>query len=176
MEFLKMMRWLGLDSTNRRDVKEFAHKLQAGDTHLPDDWDRLEVSSNGLCVWIYAKDFINQQLHGLSFERVSMVFCSNHPPGDEVLFSDLEEDGGEEDFSWSTYFRARAVIKIGGDHFFIVHAELVESGCIHLSSAYSVEQGVVEDAIQDHAVDSSVNILERVMLGYLKEYSTRRAK
>jgi hypothetical protein len=174
------MRWLGLDSSNRkdrRDLKEFARKLQAGDTHLPDGWDRLEVSSNGLCVWVYAKDFINQQLHGLSFERVSMAFGKNHPPGDEVLFSDFETGAvEEEDFSGAIGFKARAVIKIGGDHFFIVHAELVESGRIHLSSAYSVKQGVVEDAIQDHVVDSSVNILERVMLGYLKEYSTRQAK
>jgi hypothetical protein len=171
-----MMRWLGLDPARSSDLKEFARKIRANETHVPDDWNKLVVSSNGKCEWFHAKDFINRQLHGMSFERVSLLFGDTLPSGDEVLFADPEGTGDGVERPWGYDFRGRVVAKIGGNHYFIIRVDFdhVKSGRIHLVSAYAVSRKVVEDAIQDHAVNSSVNILERIMVGYFRETMFRR--
>jgi uncharacterized DUF497 family protein len=143
---------------------------------VPEDWGWLVVSQNRKCEWFYVKEFINRQLHGMSFERVSLLFGESPPPGDELLFADPEGTGDGVERPWGYDFRDRVVAKIGGNHYFIIMVDFdhVKSGRIHLVSAYSVSRKVVEDAIQDHAINSSVSIMERIMIGYFKESVSRR--
>jgi hypothetical protein len=166
-----MMRWLGVDPSKRSDLKDFAYKLQAGDTHVPDGWGKLVVSENGKCEWFYVKDFINKQIHGMSFERVSLLFGDTAHPGDEILFADPEGTGDGVEKPWGYDFRDRVVAKIDGNHYFIIRVDrgYVKSGKVHLVSAYAVSQRVVEAAIQEHSLNSSVNLMERIMVGYFKE-------
>jgi hypothetical protein len=176
MKSLKMMQWLGLDPANKQDLKEFAVKIQADETHVPDDWVHIVISKNNKCEWFFVKDFINTQIHGISFERVSLLFGDESDLGDEILFADPEGTGSGVEYPWGVDLRDRLVAKIGGDHYFIIRVDYdhVKSGRIHLISAYSVSKKVVEAAIQEHSINSSVNILERILIGHLKEHSDRR--
>jgi hypothetical protein len=175
MEYSKMMRWLGLDPSKRSDLKDFAYKLQAGDTHVPDGWDRLVVSANEKCEWFYFKDFINRQIHGMSFEKVSLLFGDTIRHGDGMLFVDPEGTGDGVERPWGCDCKDLVVVEIGYKRRFIVRVyHVVESERVHLVSAYAVSQRVVENAVQEHSLNSSVNLMERILAGYFKERQDRR--
>jgi hypothetical protein len=167
---------VGLDHTKKSDLKEFARKINADEVHIPEDWNYLVVSSNGKCEWFYVKGFINQQLHEISFERVSLLFGDNPPRGDEVVFSDVMGTGDGKEKSWGFDFRDRVVAKIGGDRFFVIRVDskYVKSNRVHLISAFPVSKKVVEDAIHDHFIDSSISVFERIELGSLREALLKR--
>jgi hypothetical protein len=173
-----LMHLVGIDPTKRDEVKEFARKLSADEVPIPDDWNYLVVSSNKRCEWFHVKDFINRQLHGMKFERVSLLFGDNPPPGDKFMFSDIKGTGDGKEKSWGFDFRERVVAQIGGNNFFVirVNPEHVKSNRVHLVSAFPVPRRAVEDAIPDRFIDSSVDIVERVIFGNLKYSLIRRRK
>jgi hypothetical protein len=173
-----MMRWVGLSPSNRSHLKEFARKISADEIPVPDDWNRLVVSSNGRCEWFFVKDFINRQIHGMSFERISLLFGADPPAGDGVMFTDVKSTGDGGERSWGFDFRERVVARVGGNHYFVIRvdSEYVKSGRIHLISAFPVSRKVVMDAVRDHAVDSSVSLMERVIVGSLREALIKRGK
>jgi hypothetical protein len=170
------MHLVGIDPTKRDEVKEFARKLSADEVPIPDDWNYLVVSSNKRCEWFHVKDFINRQLHGMNFERVSRLFEVNPPPGDELMFSDVLGTGDGKEKSWGFDLRDRVLARIGGDSFFVIRVDFehVKSNRVHLISAFPVSRKVVEEAIHDHFIDSSVSVIERVIMGNLKEAVLKR--
>jgi hypothetical protein len=155
-------------------MREFARKIMADVVPIPDGWNMRVVSQNGSCEWSYVKDFINKQIHGMSFERVSLLFGDDVPPGDEIMFSAvLGKWYGKEKRALGSDLWGRVVIRVGGSHFFVVRVNPEYVDRVRLLSAFPVSRKVVEGVTGDHSI-SKWSVIDRIIIDSMVESASRR--
>jgi uncharacterized DUF497 family protein len=157
------MRGHYMDPDDKREVKEYADALLAGDIASPLELRGDTISQNGACEWDKKKAFINKYKHGVTFEQASLAFSENPPPGYGVLYDDPNDDGTGFEAPWGIDIRDQVVARLGGSGCVMVKVDRdnVKSGRVRLISVRWVSEKEVMKAIQEHEINSSVSVLAR---------------
>jgi len=153
----------GLNYRDRKDCEQYARILALpsfSNDDLPEDLKGLEVSRNGKCEWFKKKDFINDWKHGIRFEAISKFFGDPaHENRFELIYR--EDDSNSTNVRYQHYVDKRddLIIRMDNQHYFVVEVDkaFTASNRIHLVMARKATAAEIEDAMQQRALNGSVD-------------------
>jgi uncharacterized DUF497 family protein len=165
MDLKEGMGWFCLDSNNKDDLISFAGLLKNDDVpgkFFPDELKGMD--SNDVCEWEKEKNFINKQIHGISFESVSSLFRTPLPAGYRILFDGVDPHSTGKKQAWGTDERSFVVAMTPSGKLYVaeVDKEWTNSGKVRLITAFVIKEKEAAKLAKDEDVWSSANIFESI--------------